>query len=428
VKLLLGQNAPYLPGLGGAAKANRLIAEQLVYSGHHVTVVCPLRSRTGESEGLRGTFAARGLEANLDGRSVLRVSIDGVDVCAVSHGRSLRGQLVAQMEAIQPDCTIISSEDPAQVLLEAALTADQGPVVVLAHTTLMLPFGPGGYLRSAHRTRLYQRAAAVVAVSDFLTEYLKRWASVDAETFYIPIYASAPARPVGRFENPHVTLINPCAIKGISIFVELARRLPEVSFAAVPTWGTTAADRRALAELANVTILAPRENIDEILRLTRILLVPSLCYEAFGAVVVEAMLQRIPVLASNLGGLSEAALGAGHLLPVHPIEQYRDEFDEAGIPFAELPTQPVDPWCDALRGLLTDRAAYDTSAEACRQAAETFVSVLSVRPLERILVQATARASRTASSPVEVEGPPHAAGLTAERRALLARELLRRRS
>ena len=47
---------------------------------------------------------------------------------------------------------------------------------------------------------------------------------------------------------------------------------------------------------------------------TRILLVPSLWGEAFGLVVVEAMLRGIPVLASNVGGLVEAKLGVDYIL------------------------------------------------------------------------------------------------------------------
>ena len=49
-------------------------------------------------------------------------------------------------------------------------------------------------------------------------------------------------------------MINPCAVKGISIFLETARLLPGVRFGATPGWGATAADlpgAGALAERGN---------------------------------------------------------------------------------------------------------------------------------------------------------------------------------
>src|SRR5213078_2256151 len=100
--------------------------------------------------------------------------------------------------------------------------------------------------------------------------------SLDA--IHLPISLMEPGPPpnVGAFDNPFVTLVNPCAVKGIAIFLELAGRMPDVRFAAVPTWGTNAADLAALRERSNISILEPVDNIDDLLRRTRVLLVPSL--------------------------------------------------------------------------------------------------------------------------------------------------------
>ena len=45
----------------------------------------------------------------------------------------------------------------------------------------------------------------------------------------------------------------------------VARELPDVAFAAVPTWGTTDRDLQALRELPNITLLDPVEDIDKLL-------------------------------------------------------------------------------------------------------------------------------------------------------------------
>src|SRR5207247_5128520 len=110
-------------------------------------------------------------------------------------------------------------------------------------------------------------------------------------------------------------------------------------FAAVPTWGTNAADLAALRERLNVTVLDPVDNIDDLLRRTRVLLVPSLWAEARSRIVVEAMARGIPVLASDIGGIPEAKLGVPYLLPVNPIVRYRRAVGENIAPVGEGPDQ-----------------------------------------------------------------------------------------
>ncbi len=62
-----------------------------------------------------------------------------------------------------------------------------------------------------------------------------------------------------------------------------------------------------------MTLLDPVDNVDDILRRTRVLLVPSLWAEARSRMVVESMLRGVPVIASNVGGIPEAKLGVDYL-------------------------------------------------------------------------------------------------------------------
>ena len=99
--------------------------------------------------------------------------------------------------------------------------------------------------------------------------------------------------------------------------------MPHVPFGALPGWGTTREDRREMAALPNIALLPNCRDIERMLERTRVLLMPSLWYEGFGLIVMEAMLRGIPVVASDSGGLKEAKAGTGFVLPVRPIEALR---------------------------------------------------------------------------------------------------------
>jgi glycosyltransferase involved in cell wall biosynthesis len=160
-----------------------------------------------------------------------------------------------------------------------------------------------------------------------------------------------------------VTMVNPSEVKGIGMFLELAGRLPEADFLAVPTWGTTAADRRALAEQPNVRLAEPVEDIDELLARTRVLVMPSVWQETFGMTAVEAMLRGIPVVASDIGGLPEAMLGVPHLLPPHA----------------------TGAWVDVVSRLLTDRVHYREISVQARRAAIGFAASTRIQDVEACL-------------------------------------------
>lgn len=118
--------------------------------------------------------------------------------------------------------------------------------------------------------------------------------------------------PFNEFNNhgkDYVPIINPCAGKGIAIFLRSAQLLPSIEFAAVPTWGTNRQGQLQLRALSNVRILNRIDDVEEVLKVTQVLLVPSLWAEAKPNVITEAMLRGIPVLASDIGGNSEAMLG-----------------------------------------------------------------------------------------------------------------------
>ena len=160
-------------------------------------------------------------------------------------------------------------------------------------------------------------------MSEYVAAYVRQWGGLDASPCPDLADGLRHAGDVGSFDNPFVTMVNPCAVKGIDIFVALAARLPHLQFAAVPTWGTNAQDLAALRSRPNITLLDPVDDIDDLLRRTRVVLVPSLWAEARSRFVVEAMLRGVPVIASDAGGIHEAKLGVPYLIPVNLITRYK---------------------------------------------------------------------------------------------------------
>ncbi len=381
MRILLGHNSTYYPSQGGGDKSNRLLMEALAEHGHRASVV----TRTEQfGEAQHKAFAQameeRGIQQN-EGRFTLK----GVDVHTLTRDPNLRGYFTRQIAEFDPDVILLSTDDPAQLLLEAALEAPRARVVYLVRATIALPFGPDSSARSEVKTSRLRAVDAVVGVSEYVASYVREFGGMEAVHVPISLMEAGTEQNLGRFDNPYVTMINPCAVKGISIFLGLADALPEIQFAAVPGWGTTDEDLSELRARDNVALLKRVDNIDDILRLTRVLLVPSIWAEARARVVLEAMSRGVPVMASNIGGIPEAKMGVDYLLPVNPVTHYEPALDSKMVPKARVPAQDVEPWRKVLNALVTDRALYEQNAGQSREAALAYLESLNVLKFEALL-------------------------------------------
>jgi len=413
MRILLAQNSFYYPSHGGGDKSNRLLLEALAARGHACAVVAR------QSDGYAEELAARRVEARSTADGVVVFQRAGVEVDAAAAA-NLRAAFVARMAEFQPDVILASTDDPAQLLLEPALRHPTARVVYLARAPLALPFGPDCAFPSEAKTARIRAADAVVGVSEYVAAYIRRYAGIAA--VHIPISLLEPEewQALGRFESEFVTLVNPCAVKGIAILLALADAFPDVAFAAVRTWGTNQQDRAALAARPNIRLLDPVDDIDRLLERTRVLLVPSLWAEARSRMVLEAMLRGVPVMAANVGGIPEAKMGVPYLLPVNPIARYQARVDEQMVPVADVPPQDIGPWREALDRLLRDRSHYDEIARQSRAAALDYAAHLSVEPFER-LIEASERKDRRKAAPERAASPP--GELSAEKRRLLGLRL-----
>ena len=384
MKIALIQDEIYLPSFGGGVKANRCLLEGLARHGHECLAIS--RALTRSSDGPRNMlqFAeemkARGTLSQEVEPNVFSYKFEGVQVDAFNFSgqEEQRDYLVRRIRAMDPDWVFVT-DDKRRIMLQAAMEAAPSRVILLLQTIVQLPFGPLSVDRSPEYTELVKAAQAIIVISNFMKDYIRDHGDLDAHLLPLPVYGSGPFPDLSGFARGFVTMINPCELKGVSIFMGLAREFPDIEFAAVPTWGADQDLIDRLRELPNVRILKAANDIEEILGQTRILLVPSLWPETFGYVVPEAMLRGIPVLASDIGGLPEAKLGVDYVLPVVPGEFRKEGFFS--------PPQDLAPWSHALSELLSDEGAYQQCSQQSRQATHDFVATVSVSRFEALMNQ-----------------------------------------
>lgn len=157
-------------------------------------------------------------------------------------------------------------------------------------------------------------------------------------------YATVPTGPM-------VTFINPVAVKGVDLALQIARLCPEIPFAFVRGWPLGIREKtrlqRAVARLPNVELRDSTTDMRTIYRDTRVLLVPSQWEdETWGRVVTEAQFSGIPVVTSNRGGLPESVGPGGVVLP-HDA--------------------PATLWAATLSRLLSDPDRYRALSQAALQ-------------------------------------------------------------
>jgi glycosyltransferase involved in cell wall biosynthesis len=196
-------------------------------------------------------------------------------------------------------------------------------------------------------------AAVVLVPTEYARRHYARRLGLECTAIELPLqrHRVLPADHDPRY----VTFVNPQPAKGVTVFAriaaELSRRRPEIPLLVVE--GRATVDwlsrlRLDLSGVRNLNRMANTSDPREFYRVARAVLVPSLCRENAALVAREALLNGIPVLASDRGGLPETLGDAGFVFAVP--ERCTPASDE--VPTA----REVAPWIAAIERLWDDPA------------------------------------------------------------------------
>ena len=149
---------------------------------------------------------------------------------------------------------------------------------------------PSRFTRRMHHERGFQRG--IEHVPYFVPQ---------TENPQPPQESSPHARPyflfVGRLEK----------IKGVQTLFPIFREYPHGDLLIAGTGNYEAELRREANGMSNVVFMGAlgQARLQEYYRHAIAVLVPSICYEVFGIIILEAYIQRTPVIVRALGGLAE---------------------------------------------------------------------------------------------------------------------------
>ncbi len=393
-RILLVSIAPYAAPVAGAPKVNRAWLECLRDSGFHcralsLNPIAPM-FQADDRRKKQIADAARQPVPSFDGVPGLQLFIDdGIESLEADSPALLLEALDDQLRSWEPAWVLTSSEErPGYPILRRVHAAMGQRFVYLANTPQVFPFGPASLSPDETATKAIQ-AGTVVAVCQTMADYIEANGGAKAHMLSPPVFGSGPFADLGSFDDGYITMVNPSSIKGVSIFLALARRLTTVSFACVPSWATSAEDLKSIEETPNIEVLPPYADVEDVLMKTKVLIAPSLWrQEGFGLVVIEAMLRGIPVIASDSGGLTEAKMDVEYVLPVKTIESYATSKKTTRIispSAAVVPEQNIEPWVGALQRLLTDRSHYEDVSRRSAAAARSYHQSIDRGHLGRLI-------------------------------------------
>lgn len=162
--------------------------------------------------------------------------------------------------------------------------------------------------------------AEIISSSQRIIDYFYKKTGIKAICFKNLYTVNEVLSP--KHSHKYITLINHHPIKGREIFDAIVKKLPHKKYLVVQTWPDVP---EYVLPSDNVTFSNFTVDIRDLYSKIRILLVPSLCQEGPARVIIEAMLNGIPVIAHRIGSIPEIGDKYVHLVDPPDISNIKLE-------------------------------------------------------------------------------------------------------
>lgn len=146
-----------------------------------------------------------------------------------------------------------------------------------------------------------RKADVIISNSEFMKNEIFKKFKKSSVVIYPPVdidNLKKQANIVG-FENDYIVSVGSEYMKGRTVVESIAKAMPERKFIIVGR------EFGSIKQEKNIFYYPWCPDIKDIYKKAQVVLVPSICAEAFGRVALEAQILGIPVVASNTGGMSE---------------------------------------------------------------------------------------------------------------------------
>jgi len=214
---------------------------------------------------------------------------------------------------------------------------------------------------------------AVLACSEFVVRKYRD--TVGIESTALPLPMDMDDVRADEREPIFVTMVNPSLEKGVFFFARMAEeisiRRPTIALLAIESRGSAGLLARAglaggfdLRRHENIMVSPPVPKPRDIYACTRVLVAPSIWEEPAGRVAAEAVINGVPPVVSDRGGLAETANGAALVLPIPAEITMRTT--------APPPAAAVAPWVETIIRLADDEEFYRAASERAREAGRVY--------------------------------------------------------
>ncbi len=360
----------------GAARSVRTICEMLAASGFSVRVLATTATEQAARSNTAAFLTGLGITPRVEhsSRPELHFSDRGIDYRLLDTGaRDMYGwqdisgtqfdrMFDDELATFQPDLLFAYGGHPSDIQRYARAKQKRIKLVFALRNE--------GYLSSRE---FFQPMDAILTPSQFLTNLYRTALQIESTPLPLPLDVQDV---VAENRKPiFVTMINPSPEKGLMFAARLAEEMslerPDIAMLFVESRGSAGSLVKAglaggfdLRRHENLMLSPPMAQPKEIYAATRTLIVPSLLQEPGGRVAAEALLNGIPPLVSDRGGLAETCNGAGFALPI-PAEI---------TPKYPHPVAPsvVLPWLKLIQRLEDDKSFYDEQSNRAREAGRIY--------------------------------------------------------